>query len=81
MDRVAKSWHRFCRRLEKMGLKKNLRECPRNYLHRVVRERPDLAAATEDIIARYIDIRYGENGSAEDAALFSRQVQRFISMT
>jgi hypothetical protein len=82
LDRVAGTWRRFCRHLEKLGLKKELRECPRDYLGRVVHQRPDLAAAAQDIISRYIDLRYGkEDGSTDAAALFQRQVQRFISMT
>jgi transglutaminase-like putative cysteine protease len=82
LDRVAGTWRRFCRHLEKLGLKKELRECPRDYLGRVVHQRPDLAAAAQDIISRYIDLRYGkEDGSTDAATLFQRQVQRFISMT
>lgn len=81
VDRVTESWLLFCRRLERFGLKKTAQECPRHYLHRVSRERPELAAAVEDIIHRYIDIRYGNGGSAEAATLFRRQVQRFLSMT
>jgi transglutaminase-like putative cysteine protease len=81
VDRVAETWLRFCRRLERLGPKKTGQECPRDYLLRVSREQPELAAAAEDIIVRYIDIRYGEDGSTEAAALFRRQVQRFISMT
>jgi hypothetical protein len=46
-----------------------------------MREQPEMAAATEDIITRYIDIRYGEGAAPEAEALFRRQVQRFISMT
>ena len=81
VDQVAKTWLTFCRRLEKFGLQKAGQECPRNYLERVRREQPDLAAAAADIIDRYIAIRYGEEDSAEAAMLFKRQVQRFISMT
>jgi transglutaminase-like putative cysteine protease len=81
LDRLAATWLKFCRRLEKLGVKKTAQECPRNFLNRVRRERPELAAATEDIIVRYIDIRYGENDSPEAFTLFKRQVERFISMT
>lgn len=81
LDRVAQSWLAFCRRMEKLGVKKAGQECPRDYLERVNREQPRLAAAAQDIIVRYIEIRYGEDRSARAAALFQRQVQRFISMT
>ncbi|ABK98451.1 transglutaminase TgpA family protein [Pelobacter propionicus] len=81
VDPVAESWLRFCRRLKTLGVEKSETECPRDYLRRVSRERPELSAAAEDIIGRYILIRYGEECSGETTALFMRQVQRFISMS
>lgn len=81
VDRVAATWLKFCRRLEKLGVNKTARECPRNYLERVKCERPELAVAVEDIVVRYINIRYGEDHSSEAFTLFRRQVQRFVSMT
>lgn len=81
LDQVTESWLSFCRRLEKMGFSKGANECPRDYLHRVSSEQPELAAAVEDIILRYIGIRYGGDGSLKAKTLFRRQVQRFISMT
>lgn len=81
LDRVAISWRGFCRRLEKLGLEKSGRDCPRDFLVRVVHQRPELATAAEDIISRYIAIRYGQGQSPEAEILFSRQVQRFLSMT
>jgi hypothetical protein len=81
LDRLAATWQKFCRRLEKLGVRKTAQECPRNFLDRVRLERPELAAAAEDIIIRYIDIRYGEDDSPEAFTLFKRQVERFISMT
>lgn len=80
-DRVASAWRRFCGRLDRLGLGKTSRECPRDFLGRITVERPELATAAQDIITRYIDLRYGQQQSTENERLFTRQVQRFISMT
>lgn len=77
VDRVAGSFRGFCRRLEKRhGLKKASRECPRDFLLRVRRERPELAAAADEIIGKYIDIRYGGNDDPATLALFRRRARQ-----
>lgn len=81
VDRTTLFWRRFCGRLEKFGLAKGGAECPRDFLKRVESERPELAIAVRDIISRYIEIRYGQQSPPEAEELFSRQVQRFLSMT
>ncbi|OAM90571.1 DUF3488 and transglutaminase-like domain-containing protein [Termitidicoccus mucosus] len=81
IDSVTKAWLTFCRRLQKLGLQKRPQECPRNYLARASRERPELAAALADIIGRYIDIRYGGENSPAATCAFRRQVDRFVAMT
>lgn len=81
VDRVGRSWSGFCRRLAKLGLVKGGQECPRNYLARICSQRPELTSAAEDIVGRYIDIRYGNGPNAEAERLFRRQIQRFLSMT
>lgn len=79
-DAVLRFWGRFCRRLGRLGLEKQARECPRDFLVRVEQQRPDLAPAVRDVVFRYIDIRYGGRATPQAVALFSRQVQRFLSM-
>ncbi|WP_028318067.1 transglutaminase TgpA family protein [Desulfobulbus elongatus] len=81
MDRVARSWAGFCRRMAKQGVAKTAQECPRDFLARIRRERPELTSAAEDIVGRYIDIRYGGNHDPGAAQLFRRQIERFLSMT
>ena len=81
VDTVGGAWYRFCRRLKKFDLEKWSSECPRDYLGRISSEKPELSAAAEDIIGRYIEIRYGSRHSKEAEQLFDRQVRRFISMT
>jgi hypothetical protein len=81
VDPVTKAWLKFCDQLQQIGLEKMSHECPRHYLERASRERPELASAFDDVIGRYIDIRYGGAHSSEAAATFRRQVERFVAMT
>lgn len=80
IDPARRAWRQFCALLAKRGLKRKDYECPRDYLRRLSRERPEYAAAAADITERYIAIRYGEDKSAQAAVLLRRQVKRFISM-
>jgi transglutaminase-like putative cysteine protease len=81
VDRVGQSWAELCRRMAKQGLAKNDRECPRDFLARICRERSELTSAAKDIVGRYIEIRYGSGPDPESVRLFRRQIQRFLSMT
>ncbi|MEI6891947.1 MAG: DUF3488 and transglutaminase-like domain-containing protein [Pontiella sp.] len=81
MDPVSKAWKKLCARLLKLGLEKGAQECPRDYLRRACLEQPELAEALDDVIGRYIDIRYGGDDSSEAKMIFKRQVERFVAMT
>jgi protein-glutamine gamma-glutamyltransferase len=81
LDAVSKSWQQFCAKLAKFDLAKSSHECPRNYLQRIRQQKPDLAQAADDIIGRFIDIRYGAEQSRQAESDFNRQVKRFLSMT
>lgn len=80
-DQVTRSWQQFCKRLAKFDLQKTAHECPRNYLKRIVKQNPEFTTAAEDIINRFIDIRYGQESTKKARTHFSRQVKRFLSMT
>jgi hypothetical protein len=80
-DPVTQAWLKFCARVDKIGIPKLAEECPRSYLERACREKPELTDALKDVVGRYIDIRYGDADSAEAIALFKRQVERFVAMT
>lgn len=79
-DPVSKAWKKFCARLQKLGVEKGPQECPRDYVERAKQEKPELTAAIEDVVERYIEIRYGEDRSPETVAMFTRQVERFVAM-
>ena len=81
IDAVSKNWQQFCQRLSKFDLAKMSHECPRNYLRRITEEKPDFTTAAEDIVCRFIEIRYGEYRSAQASNDFTKQVKRFLSMT
>ena len=66
-DPVQRAYERFCRRLERRGLKRLCHEGPLDFLARIERVRPDLAGECEIIARLYIDLRYA--GVARQPAL------------
>nr|WP_321465074.1 DUF3488 and transglutaminase-like domain-containing protein [uncultured Desulfobulbus sp.] len=81
VDRVGRGWNRFCARMARQGVAKTSSDCPRDFLARIGREKPELTSAATDIVGRYIEIRYGDGDDPEAVRLFTRQIQRFLSMT
>ena len=71
------AWERFCAKLGASGLARSPSEGPLDYLRRVTRERPDAAAAAEDITRRYIEARYGAGASREQLRELARRVREF----
>lgn len=82
-DRTGKVWKKFCSRMAKLGLGKGKDECPRDWLERIRRERPDIETAIADIINRYTALRYGvkagTTATREESGLFERQVKRLLA--
>ncbi|MGB9429464.1 MAG: DUF3488 and DUF4129 domain-containing transglutaminase family protein [Gammaproteobacteria bacterium] len=73
-SRVVRDYHRFCHKLAKYGLARQLHEGPLDYAKRISRLRPDLANRINTITSLYINLRYAETG---DAQTFSRLVRLF----
>jgi protein-glutamine gamma-glutamyltransferase len=57
-DTALRLWRRATRMLAAQGLPQGAHEGPRDYVRRIVRERPDLAPALERLLAAYLDARY-----------------------
>jgi protein-glutamine gamma-glutamyltransferase len=77
LDPLERSYARFCRRLQRIGLPRRDWEGPRDYGQRVVVARPDLAAQVGHILAIYVRERYGSDSSTEGSNRFARAVGRF----
>lgn len=78
-DPVLHAWNTFCQRLGRMGMPRKPCEGPRDYLHRVVAFRPDLASQVNPITELYITLRYATPD--DTAALLSRLKQRVRQFT
>lgn len=81
IDPVSQSWKQFCNHLGKKGIKRDVSECPGDYVKRAGDTLPEIEDALNDIGSRFITIRYGIDETKESALSFRRQVARFISMT
>jgi len=71
------AWNRFCAKLGAAGLDRAPHEGPLDYLARVRKARPAVAAAAEEITQRYIHARYGEGASREELRALERLVREF----
>ena len=71
------AWNRFCAKLAAAGLARAPHEGPLDYLARLRTARPQVAAAAEDIVGRYIAARYGEGASRDDLRELARRVKEF----
>lgn len=76
-DKVAACWLDFCRRVEEIGLARPPAQGPRDYMHHILQQRPDLKLPIEAIIRRYISLRYSGQPKAEDVRELEILVKRF----
>lgn len=76
-DRTQAAWLHLCRKLARAGLPREAHEGPWDYALRVSAARPELAAALQDIAARYITLRYAIARDPHAPREFVRRVRRF----
>lgn len=57
-DRALLLWRRATRRLAAQGLPQSSHEGPRDYIERIVQQRPDLAEVLKPILGAYLSARY-----------------------
>ena len=63
------AWLRFCRGLERFGIRRAIWEGPFDLAERVAREHPDLAKLTRDAADHFADLRYGTGEPGQLGAL------------
>lgn len=76
-DAATASYRRFVQRLERRGVDRAPYEAPRDFAARVLRLRPDLAAATTAITELYLRLRYMPAHGPRDLMLLQALVRRF----
>ena len=59
-DPLIKAYARFCDKLARHGVPRHPSEGPQDYARRAGARLPDLQSQIEPLIARYIDLRYGD---------------------
>lgn len=77
LDPVEESYGLFCRKLEKVGLKRGLSEGPEDFYGRVRAARPDLAQSVREIVAVYLVLRYSSEATPEGAQKLRSLARRF----
>ncbi len=76
-DPVQRSYERFCRQMERHGLKRMAHEGALDFAARVRNLRPDLAPECDRITRLYLDLRYGNSPSATALGELVRHVRAF----
>lgn len=64
-DKIEQAYRRFQRVLEKQGVDTKLNEGPKDLLHRIKQQHPELYPKAERVIKRYISIRYQKSRVSE----------------
>ncbi len=72
-DEIARAYERFCRTLERAGLRREPWEGPQHFGARAAAHFAPQADPIREITARYIELRYGRGAS--DAAAFAQAVR------
>jgi len=76
-DPAARDYRRFVVRLARRGIEKAPWEAPRDFLRRVARHRPDLAAQAAEITEAYLRLRYGPSAGPGEARRLGALVRAF----
>jgi hypothetical protein len=76
-DPLAAGYHLFCRKLERVGIKREAFVGPRDFAQQVSVMRSDLKNQVDEILQRYIHLRYGKNRDQRAAKMFVKQVKKF----
>jgi transglutaminase-like putative cysteine protease len=76
-DPVLIAYQRFCRRLERVGLRRLPHEGPIDFARRVAGLRPDLAANADGITLLYRVLRYEPAAESDTLSELQRRVRQF----
>ena len=67
-DPVQKAYQRFCRKLERIGVRKSHSEGAAHFAQRVIRRQPELSTPVATITRLYNSIRYADHDATDKHA-------------
>lgn len=76
-DEALKIYDRFLGKMARVGMPKAPYRGPRDYSRAVIEQHPALRRDVDEIIGRYMALRYGCESGADDLKALRRQVRRF----
>lgn len=77
-DKVAAYWLEFCQKLDDIGLARPPQQGPRDYMHFIRKQRPDLDASIREIVPLYISLRYSNHATDNDIKHLGKLVKHFL---
>lgn len=76
-DKVSLSWQEFCEKLARIDLQRMPAQGPVDFMHYVVKQRPDLEDNIRDIVNLYIQQRYAAQEGQTKVQLLEKLVKGF----
>jgi transglutaminase-like putative cysteine protease len=76
-DEAQRLYQKFCRKLEKHGIRRADHEGPQDFATRAAHLQPKLAAAIGDITMRYVALRYGAGPQRDALQALRRSIAAF----
>lgn len=76
-DETRRLYRKFCRKLEKAGIRREEHEGPRDFAARATRLKPQLSDSIQNITERYIRLRYGERRDGTSLQTLRREIGAF----
>jgi transglutaminase-like putative cysteine protease len=77
LDPVHRQFEKYCRKLERIGIRHTAAEGPIALSQRARAQRPELAGAVDAITRLYVELRYGPADSSATTSALTRAVRRF----
>lgn len=76
-DPVQRAYHKFCRKLARVGLVRAPHEGAQDFARRCTQRRPDVAGGIARVTQHYVRLRYGAPATHQDRRQFGYAVARF----
>lgn len=77
-DKITSCWLLFCQKLGAIGLSRPPEQGPRDYMHSILRQRPDLDSSIREIVTLYISLRYSNHAKDGDVRQLETLVKHFL---
>ena len=76
-DQITLAWMLFCEKMARIGVHRHAAQGPIDFMQFAVRQRPELESRMDEIVARYVQLRYSAQAGAEEVTALRNMVKQF----